>query len=261
MVASTRALSRQNALNAGRFQLAPFGPPASRSPHNATPAPRRRSGRIQRRCALPADARGHPLERDLGPAASGEARHRHPQGRVAAAAQAEAAMVDPECDPLEGMVQIDETSIVYRRKDDPVAAGAGRNHDGKPLVAGAAERKEDERPGRIRLSVISDFSGCSLKGFVAASTCEGATILTDAFSSCQGMERRKPPAQSRWRDGGARPAYRGSTASSPTSSGWRSASIMVSAAAISRLISTSSSSAGTEGAATASPSTCCSASD
>ena len=29
------------------------------------------------------------------------------------------AMVDPERDPLEGMIEIDETSIAYRTKDDP----------------------------------------------------------------------------------------------------------------------------------------------
>jgi hypothetical protein len=101
------------------------------------------------------------------------------------------AMVDPERDPLEGMVEIDETSIVYRTKDDPVAGGAGRSHDGRLLVAGAVECREDGRPGRIRLSVIPDFSGRSLKGFVAMATREGATIMTDGFSSYQGMEGRK----------------------------------------------------------------------
>jgi predicted RNA-binding Zn-ribbon protein involved in translation (DUF1610 family) len=101
------------------------------------------------------------------------------------------AMVDPERDPLEGMVEIDETSIVHRTKNDPVAAGPGRSHDGKLLVAGAIECKDDGRPGRIRLSVIPDFSGGTLKGFVATATGEGATILTDGFSSYQGMKGRK----------------------------------------------------------------------
>ena len=63
-------------------------------------------------------------------------------------------MVDPERDPLEGMVEIDETSIAYRTKDDPVAAGVGRSHDGKLLVAGAVECRGGSRPGRIRLSAI-----------------------------------------------------------------------------------------------------------
>ena len=44
-------------------------------------------------------------------------------------------MVDPERDPLEGMVEVDESSVVFRTKDDPVAGGMGRSHDGKMLVA------------------------------------------------------------------------------------------------------------------------------
>ena len=100
------------------------------------------------------------------------------------------AMVDPERDPLEGMIEIDETSIAYRTKDDPVASGAGRSHDGKLLVVGAVECKDGGRPGRIRLSVIPDFSAKTLKGFVASATSDGSTVLTDAFSSYQGMAGR-----------------------------------------------------------------------
>ena len=100
------------------------------------------------------------------------------------------AMVDPERDPLEGMIEIDETSIAYRTKDDPVAGGAGRSHDGKLLVVGAIECKDGGKPGRIRLSVIPDFSAKTLKGFVVDATCRGSTILTDAFSSYQGMAER-----------------------------------------------------------------------
>ena len=100
------------------------------------------------------------------------------------------AMVDPERDPLEGVIEIDETSIAYRTKDDPVAGGAGRSHDGKLLVVGAVECKDGGRPGRIRLSVIPDFSAKTLKGFVSAATADGATVLTDAFSSYQGMTGR-----------------------------------------------------------------------
>jgi len=53
-----------------------------------------------------------------------------------------------------------------------------------------ADCKDGDRPGRIRLAVIPDFTARTLKGFVAASTVDGSTILTDAFSSYQGMERR-----------------------------------------------------------------------
>ena len=100
-------------------------------------------------------------------------------------------MVDPERDPLEGMVEIDESSNVYRTKDDPVAGGQGRSHEGKMLIAGAVECNEGGKAGRIRLSVILDFKAAILKGFVADSTVDGSTILTDGFSSYQGMKGRK----------------------------------------------------------------------
>ena len=147
------------------------------------------------------------------------------------------AIVDPERDPLEGMIEVDETSIAYRAKDYPVAGGAGRSHDGKMLVVGTVECKDGGKPGRIRLSVIPDFSARSLKGFVADATCRGSTILTDAFSSYQAMQGRThlPKTVGAWR---RTCCCHGSTACSPTSSGWRSASITASAAHISRRIST-----------------------
>lgn len=92
-------------------------------------------------------------------------------------------MVDPERDPLEGMVEVDETSVVYRTKDAPVAGGQGRSHDGKLLVVGAVECKESGKAGRIRLAVIPDFTASTLKGFVADATADGSTILTDGFLS------------------------------------------------------------------------------
>jgi Transposase zinc-ribbon domain/ISXO2-like transposase domain len=89
-------------------------------------------------------------------------------------------MVDPERDLLEGMVEIDESSIVYRTKDDPVAGGMGRSHDGKILVAGAVECVEGGKAGRIRLKLIDEYSAATLKDFVAANTIEGATVLRTA---------------------------------------------------------------------------------
>jgi hypothetical protein len=101
------------------------------------------------------------------------------------------AMVDPERDPLEGMVEIDETSFVYRTKDDPVAGGFGRSHDGKLLVAGAVECKESGKAGRIRLSVVNGFTAGTLHGFVESATVNGSTIITDGLSSYKGLKGRK----------------------------------------------------------------------
>ena len=54
------------------------------------------------------------------------------------AAKLRKAMVDPERDPLSGLIEVDETALAFRTKNDPVAGGAGRSHDGKLLVVGAS---------------------------------------------------------------------------------------------------------------------------
>src|SRR5512132_2900931 len=77
------------------------------------------------------------------------------------------------------------TEILLRTKDDPVAGGGGRSHQGKMLVAGAVE-VADGAPGRIRLAEITDFSAPSLHGFVAANVAPGTTIRTDGRSAYPG---------------------------------------------------------------------------
>ena len=49
------------------------------------------------------------------------------------------AMVAPGRSPLAGLAEVDEMEIPLRTKDDPVAGGGGRSHQGKMLVAGAVE--------------------------------------------------------------------------------------------------------------------------
>jgi hypothetical protein len=91
------------------------------------------------------------------------------------------AMVDPERSPLSGLVEVDETAIPYRTKDEPPAGGQGRSLQGKMLVAGAVE-VVGKGPGRVRLSVIKDCSAASLHGFVAANIAPGAVAKTDGWS-------------------------------------------------------------------------------
>ena len=91
------------------------------------------------------------------------------------------AMVDPGREPLAGLVEVDETSIPFRTKDEPVAARPGRAHEGKLLIAGAVEIK-GKGPGRARLAVIGDYSGESLGGFVAATVAGGSTVVSDGWS-------------------------------------------------------------------------------
>ena len=61
------------------------------------------------------------------------------------AAKLRRAMADPERNALCGLVEIDETTINHRTKEDPVAGGHGRSHEGKLLVAGAD--RGGQRPG------------------------------------------------------------------------------------------------------------------
>ena len=95
------------------------------------------------------------------------------------------AMVAPGRSALAGLAEVDETEILLRTKDDPVAGGGGRSHQGKMLVAGAVE-VADGAPGRIRLAEITDFSAPSLHGFVAANVAPGTTIRTDGWSAYPG---------------------------------------------------------------------------
>ena len=77
------------------------------------------------------------------------------------------AMCDPNRNPLGGLVEVDETEIPLRSKDDPLTGGGGRSAQGKMLVAGAVEIG-DGGPGRIRLAAIRNFSAASLHGFIGA---------------------------------------------------------------------------------------------
>jgi predicted RNA-binding Zn-ribbon protein involved in translation (DUF1610 family) len=97
------------------------------------------------------------------------------------------AMVNPERSLLEGVVEIDETEMPLRRKDDPPAGGQGRSPQGKMFVAGAVDLSPDGQPRRIRLAPIADFSAATLKPFVAATAAPGARVVTDGWSGYVGL--------------------------------------------------------------------------
>src|ERR671928_804824 len=88
------------------------------------------------------------------------------------------AMVDPEREPLAGLVEGDETSIPLRAQGETVRPG--RAHEGKLLLAGAVEI-EGKGPGRIRLAVIDDYSAVALGAFVAAVIAIGSTVVSDGW--------------------------------------------------------------------------------
>ena len=92
-------------------------------------------------------------------------------------------------DPLEvavhiDSIEVDETSINYRRKGAPPPRD-GRSHDAKLIVAGAVE-VQGNGPGRIRLAPIEDFSADSLHAFIGANLAPGGTAKTDAWPAYPG---------------------------------------------------------------------------
>jgi len=108
-------------------------------------------------------------------------------------------MVDPEREPLEGVVEVDQAEIPFQADNtffDPAKSG-------KMLVAGAVEvidrganrakprRKGakylDTRSGRIRLAAIPDNSAASLEAFVRANVKPATTLLTDGHRSYPGL--------------------------------------------------------------------------
>jgi hypothetical protein len=95
------------------------------------------------------------------------------------------AMVDPDRNQLSGLVEIDETSIPYRTRDDPPAGGRGRSHEGKIMLAGGVEIGKDH-VGRIRLEPIADYSADSLHAFIKDNIAEGACARTDGWSAYEG---------------------------------------------------------------------------
>jgi transposase-like protein len=104
-------------------------------------------------------------------------------------------MVDPDREPLEGVVEVDQAEIAFREGDTFFQPG----NAGKILVIGAVEVLErdtnqakprrkhakylDTRSGRIRLAMIADNSAASIEAFVNANVKRGATLLIDGHKS------------------------------------------------------------------------------
>jgi hypothetical protein len=95
------------------------------------------------------------------------------------------AMVNPDRNPLTGLVEVDETTIPFRTKDDPVAGGGGRSQAGKMPVIAAVEIVGDG-PGRVRLAPIADYSAESIRAFVATNVAAGVKLKTDGWAGYPG---------------------------------------------------------------------------
>ena len=96
-------------------------------------------------------------------------------------------MVAPGRRALAGLIEVDETEIPCRSKNDPLTGGGRRSHQGKMLVVGAVEvRDGGAGPGRIRLAELADYSAASLHPFIAGNLAAGATAKTDGWSAYPG---------------------------------------------------------------------------
>jgi Transposase zinc-ribbon domain/ISXO2-like transposase domain len=101
------------------------------------------------------------------------------------------AMVDPERTALVDLVEVDESELPYRTKEDPPAGGQGRSHIGKLLVIGAVELSDEGKPRRIRLDRLRDFSATSITGFIDRVVAPGATIVSDGLPSYLSLKQHK----------------------------------------------------------------------
>jgi transposase-like protein/predicted RNA-binding Zn-ribbon protein involved in translation (DUF1610 family) len=109
-------------------------------------------------------------------------------------------MLNPDREPLEGVVEIDQTEIPFREGDTVFESG----NAGKIIIIGAVEvierdsnksklrRKHakylDTRSGRIRLAMIADNSSASIEAFIHANVKPGTTVLTDGHKSFTGLQ-------------------------------------------------------------------------
>ncbi len=86
------------------------------------------------------------------------------------------AMVRPDRDRLDGIVEVDETYVGGEEK-----GVRGRHTERKAIVAVAVEIVDEKRLGRVRLRRVPDVSGESLAPFVSDAVQSGATVLTDGW--------------------------------------------------------------------------------
>jgi transposase-like protein len=95
-------------------------------------------------------------------------------------------LVRPDRELLRGKVEVDET---YIGGLDPGLPG-GRAQGKKVLTCVAVEILEAKGFGRCRMAPVADASAESLLTFVSTNVEPGATVITDAWQSYRGLEKK-----------------------------------------------------------------------
>lgn len=101
------------------------------------------------------------------------------------------AMVDPNRTPLDGEVEVDETSFPLRKITGPVTGGQGKSTVGKMFVIGAVQCLPGRKSGRIRLQAIAEDSGIFIRPFVEKNTAPGCVLHTDGNPSYVNIPNRQ----------------------------------------------------------------------
>lgn len=97
------------------------------------------------------------------------------------------AMVRPDRDRIQGIVEVDETYIGSTQEGK-----RGRGALGKTIVAGAIEvLRVDElkqRVGRLRLSIIPNVSGDTLEQFIKENVVKKSVVISDDWNGYNGIK-------------------------------------------------------------------------
>jgi len=94
------------------------------------------------------------------------------------------AMVNAAREPLRGKVELDETWVGGTQAG---LRGSRQLRGRKAALALVAVERRGRQSGRVRMEVIPDFSGATMRRFVARNITLGATVYTDGLKSFEGL--------------------------------------------------------------------------
>ena len=94
------------------------------------------------------------------------------------------AMVNAAREPLRGEVELDETWVGGAQAG---LLGSRQLKGRKAALVLVAVERRGRASGRIRMEVIPDFTGATMRGFVTRNITVGATVYTDGLKSFDGL--------------------------------------------------------------------------